>query len=236
MEEKRRIRLLRADEIECRVSTVTEKGISLLLYKDARVDQNILDETFGIMGWQRTHERIGDALFCSIHIRDEDGGWITKQDVGVESFAEPIKGAASDAFKRAAFNVGVGRELYTAPFIWIPIEKVSIKQEKGKNVVKNKFHVSVIQYEEGKAVISGVEIQNEKGEIVYSYGIRKKSDGTKDFISEYQVKQIRKEMERTGVSEAAICQRYKITSIRQMDQGIFERVIEALRKTKGAAA
>ncbi|WP_228370420.1 hypothetical protein [Gottschalkia acidurici] len=44
------IRTLRADEIECRVQTVKQNGCSLLLFKDARCDMKILDETFGIMG------------------------------------------------------------------------------------------------------------------------------------------------------------------------------------------
>ena len=58
-----RIRLLRADEIECRIGTVSEKGLSLLLYKDARADMRILDETFGPMNWQRKHEVIGGSLY-----------------------------------------------------------------------------------------------------------------------------------------------------------------------------
>ena len=69
------VRLLRADEIECRVSMVSEKGVALLLYKDARADQNILDETFGIYGWKREHLFMGDALFCTVSIRDDNGEW-----------------------------------------------------------------------------------------------------------------------------------------------------------------
>lgn len=113
-------RLLKADEIECRIASIKEKGLSLLLYKDARVDQNILDETVGSMSWQRRHEVINGNLFCSvgIHCKELDE-WIWKQDVGVESYTEKEKGQASDAFKRACFNWGIGRELYTAPFIWI---------------------------------------------------------------------------------------------------------------------
>lgn len=120
---KRMFRLLKADEIECRVSTINEKGLTLLLYKDARVDQNILDETVGPERWQRTHTVINDNLFCSVGIRfdsDNQHEWVWKQDVGVESNTEKEKGQASDAFKRACFNWGIGRELYTAPFIWIP--------------------------------------------------------------------------------------------------------------------
>lgn len=109
---------LRADEIECRVAQAKETGVSLLLYKDARCDQNILDETVGAMNWQRYHKRenancvvsIWDALKC---------GWVSKEDTGTESNTEKEKGLASDSFKRACFNWGIGRELYTAPFIWV---------------------------------------------------------------------------------------------------------------------
>ena len=107
----KKIRELRADEIEVRVGVVRKNGISLLLYKDARCDMNILDETFGIAGWQRKHELINGALFCTVSIKDENGEWISKQDVGVESYTEAVKGAASDSFKRACFNIGIGREL-----------------------------------------------------------------------------------------------------------------------------
>lgn len=112
------IRLLRADEIECRVSTINEKGLSLLLFKDARVDQRILDETFTPFGWRRTHQCIDGKLYCTVEVWDSaKGQWVAKQDVGTESYSEKEKGQASDSFKRACFNWGVGRELYTAPFI-----------------------------------------------------------------------------------------------------------------------
>ena len=64
------IRLLRADEIECRVASISEKGLSLLLFKDARVDQKILDETFTPFGWRRTHQSIDGNLYCTVEIWD----------------------------------------------------------------------------------------------------------------------------------------------------------------------
>lgn len=113
-------RMLKAEEIECRVGTINGRGCSLLLYKDARVDMKILDETYGVGNWQRTHEVINDNLFCTIEIwNDRINQWVKKQDVGTESYTEKEKGEASDSFKRAGFNVGIGRELYTSPFIWI---------------------------------------------------------------------------------------------------------------------
>ncbi len=105
--EQNRIRLLKADEIECRIAMINEKGLSLLLYKDARVDQKILDETFGIFGWKRSHQCIDGNLYCTVEILDRDSGeWIAKQDVGTMSCSEKEKGQASDSFKRACFNGG----------------------------------------------------------------------------------------------------------------------------------
>ena len=126
------IRLLKAEEIECRISTISEKGLSLLLFKDARVDQKILDEIFTPYGWKRSHQSIDGNLYCTVEIWDkEKQQWIAKQDVGTTSYAEKEKGQASDSFKRACFNIGIGRELYTAPFIWIPAVHANI-QRKGK--------------------------------------------------------------------------------------------------------
>ena len=123
--EQKKIRLLNANEIECRVATAGEKGVSLLLYKDARVDQKILDETFGPFGWKRSHQSIDGNLYCTVEILDKESGiWVAKQDVGTTGFAEKEKSQASDSFKRACFNWGIGRELYTAPFIWVPANKI----------------------------------------------------------------------------------------------------------------
>ena len=123
------IRLLNADEIECRIAVINEKGLNLLLYKDARVDQRILDETFGMFGWKRSHQSIDGNLYCTVEIRDrETGEWIAKQDVGTTGYAEKEKSQGSDSFKRACFNWGIGRELYSAPFIWIPASRVQIQK------------------------------------------------------------------------------------------------------------
>lgn len=141
-------RKLRASEIEARVATVTDKGCSLLLYKDARVDQNILDETVGCLNWKRSHQLIGDRLYCTVEIWDKDKGqWISKQDVGTESYTEKEKGQASDSFKRACFNLGIGRELYTAPFIWINAKDVTLQSRNGKNTTYDKFSVESIGYD-----------------------------------------------------------------------------------------
>lgn len=164
-------RKLRACEIEARVSTVSEKGCSLLLYKDARVDQNVLDETVGAENWKRSHQLIGNNLYCTVDIWDsEKQQWVSKQDVGTESYTEKEKGQASDSFKRACFNWGIGRELYTAPFIWIDASKAKVDQYQGKWTTKERFDVLEIAYDE-LGNISYLKIVNDKSrETVYTYG------------------------------------------------------------------
>ena len=104
--EQKKIRLLRPDEIECRIGSISEKGLSLLLFMDARAAQNILDETFTPFGWRRTHQEIGGRLYCTVEVWDEEKKqWISKQDVGTESFAEKEKGAAGMVGLETAFGV-----------------------------------------------------------------------------------------------------------------------------------
>lgn len=160
---------LRADEIDCRIATINEKGLTLLLYKDARCDMNILDETVGAFNWKREHCR--DNANCIVSIWDEDKKqWIGKEDVGTESNTEAIKGLASDSFKRACFNWGIGRELYTAPFIWISKDDCNIMQRKdGKWMSYDKFCVKEISIEDKK--IKALSIYNiSKQGVVYTFG------------------------------------------------------------------
>ena len=160
------IRLLKPNEIECRTATINAKGLSLLLYKDARVDQRILDETFGAFGWKRSHQCIDGNLYCTVEIYNrESGEWVSKQDVGTTGYTEKEKSQASDSFKRACFNWGIGRELYSAPFIWIPADKTSIQMKEGQNREKRYYcndHFSVysIQYNDEKEIQSLVIIDN----------------------------------------------------------------------------
>lgn len=167
-------RELRADEIEVRVQSVqkgTNVGAILLLYKDARCDMNILDETVGITKWQRNHELIDGKLFCNVSIYDDElKQWITKQDVGTESNTEAEKGQASDAFKRACFNWGIGRELYTAPFTYTKLAEGEYRDDKGKLKLSKgvKFKVLEIEYKNRK--ISKLRIVDKKGNYRFSYG------------------------------------------------------------------
>lgn len=164
------IRLLTADEIECRPQSISAKGCVLLLYKDARTDMALLDETFGNGNWQRSHEVINGNLFCNIDVWDKEKScWVRKQDVGVESNTEKEKGQASDAFKRAGFNVGIGRELYTAPFIWINLNADEIDNRNNKTNLKSgvKFYVKSIKYNDQRA-ISDLVIVDDKGKERYA--------------------------------------------------------------------
>src|SRR5699024_10941725 len=177
------IRLLKANEIECRIGTFKEgKGISLLLYKDARVDMRILDEVFGFDGWEREHQLIDGKLFCTVRVWSEKRNcWISKQDVGTESNTEKEKGQVSDSFKRACFNLGIGRELYTSPFIWIPSSMGYSKYEK--------FEVKEIGYNEDRE-INMLVIVDSKGKECFRLG--NKSQTNKREVTETMVKALYK--------------------------------------------
>lgn len=156
------LRLLKPNEIDVRVGSINEKGATLLLYKDARVDMNILDETVGVGGWQRKHYELKGHIYASVGVKIDDE-WVWKDDVGTESVSEATKGESSDSFKRACFNWGIGRELYTAPFTWISADNyTSFKNPKtGKLGTYDKFVVVSIMYDESRE-ISYLVIKNDK--------------------------------------------------------------------------
>ena len=155
---------LKANEIDVRIAQVKQNGVSLLLYKDARVDQNILDEKYGAFGWQRDHKELKGNIYCGISIFDDKKGiWVTKWDCGKESFSESEKGEASDSFKRAGFNWGIGRELYTSPFIWVAKANIKDSGKKDKYnkpvyTCSDKFVVEAIQITDKE--ITGLAIKN----------------------------------------------------------------------------
>lgn len=229
------IRLLKAEEIDVRVGAIYEKGITLLLYKDARVDMNILDETYGPMNWKRKHVMYGDAMFCEVLIKDENTDkWVSKMDLGTPSFSEPLKGASSDAFKRACTNWGIGRELYTAPFIWIPIDKVEVKEgDKGKKTVKDSFIVQTIQYDEKKRCITGLVICNQKSQVVFQY-MDLKQDRTK--INKEQSAALLEELRRTGISLSAVLKKHKLNKLSDMSPELWAIAMEAMKNTADKAA
>ena len=174
------IRLLGKEDIDVRVAQTTTFGgkvqVSLLLYKDARVDMKILDELFTPMGWKRTHKLIGDRLYCQVEVWDaEKKEWIVKEDVGVESNTEAEKGQASDSFKRACVNWGIGRELYTAPKVKVELnEKEYTKDQNGRIKVWASFSVSAIKYDKKTRTITDLEIVDNFGRVRFSMSAGKK--------------------------------------------------------------
>lgn len=229
------IRTLKANEIECRIGMVNAKGISLLLYKNARVDMQILDECFGVFGWKRTHSCIDGNLYCSIEIRDSNTGeWISKEDVGVSAFTEKEKSQASDAFKRAAVNVGIGRELYSAPFIWIPANKVNIQQKNDKFYCSDHFAVGAIEYNENREISSLSIVRVSDGEVVYQmYPLRTGSPAkAEQRISAEMIQQLYSELDRTGIDIDTVLRRYGIYNIQEMSEQTYQKAMNSLQKTK----
>lgn len=174
------IRLLSKEDIDVRVAQTNiynNNGqqvvkVNLLLYKNARVDMKILDELFTPMGWKRTHKLIGDRLYCCVEVFNEKTGeWICKEDVGVESNTEAEKGQASDSFKRACVNWGIGRELYTAPRISVELtDKEYTRGQDGKIRVGATFGVKSIGYDTNSRTITSLEIQDRFGNVRFSMG------------------------------------------------------------------
>ena len=164
------IPLLQANDIDVRIQSFKNNAVILLLYKDARVDMRILDDVFGPLGWQRTHEVIAGNLFCNIDIWDDiNKCWVRKQDVGKESNQDAEKGQASDSFKRASTNVGIGRELYTSPFIYVKLAADEIDTQRNKPKASVKFTVKDIGYNERKE-INRLIIVDSKGKTRFEMG------------------------------------------------------------------
>ena len=242
-----KFRKLKASEIDARVATVTASGCSLLLYKDARADMNLLDETVGCLNWKREHQIIGDRLYCTVSIWDEKKNqWISKQDVGTESYTEKEKGQASDSFKRACFNFGLGRELYTAPFIWIPNSKCNITEKNGKGTTYDRFIVDDIGYDED-GNINRLVIRNtgsaysKRNDIVYQLGeaqteeekTQAKYDKTaKEKITDMHVKSIRTTIEKNPekMTEEGLCKYFKIKKLEDMTMEQLQEYIRLMNE------
>lgn len=175
-------RRLNADEIECRVQSNKDNGCILLLYKNARCDMNILDETVGQMNWQRDHKELKGVMYAGVGIyNDERSEWVWKWDCGSESNTDAQKGEASDSFKRACVNWGIGRELYTAPFIWINRNDYEVIDK--TNRCKDSFRVGEIGYDDAGS-ISYLTIFNKRTDKkVYSYSTGKKETPIKGYPS-----------------------------------------------------
>ena len=222
-------RTLRADEIEIRPGS----GNCMLLYKNARVDQNILDETVGQFGWKPYYTRIDGKLYCTLSIRDpESGEWISKQDVGTPSKIEGEKGEVSDALKRAAFCFGIGRELYSSPKIEIP-----------RNLQIGKLSVREIDYDENRKIVKLV-IVNGKGQVAFTYLEENKQisqvaaapENTDQKIDADQIKELIAEVCRTGTSMPSLLTYCKVARVEDISQGYYTVVMKELaqRQTKAS--
>lgn len=151
------IRDLRADEISVRVQSIYKNKALLLLYKDARVDMSILNETFGVGFWKREHRIEGDYLICRVSVYNSKiNEWAHYEDVGIEGNYQKEKSLFSDAFKRACFNIGIGIELYTAPKIVVILTDEEVQYQNKIN-----FHVSELKIVDKNIV--GLTIRDANG-------------------------------------------------------------------------
>lgn len=222
-----KFRLLKAEEIDCRVGTVKKdgSGFSLLLYKDARVDQSILDETVGPMNWQKHYSR--DNANCIVSIWDsEKKQWIEKEDTGTESNTEAEKGLASDSFKRACFAWGIGRELYTAPFIWI----------NGQCDKYAKYFVSSIEYDEARN-IKQLTVVDEDGKEVYSFPKKSNKAASKpkeatvtlgETITPEEKANILHELNRTHVMIDTVLDMCKVKSLDDIPRSTYPKLYKSM--------
>jgi hypothetical protein len=215
---------LKASEIDCRIATVKPNGISLLLYKDARVDQNILDETVRPFNWQRSHEVIDGNLYCTVSIYDtEKGIWVSKQDVGKESYTEKEKGQASDSFKRACFNWGIGRELYTAPFIWINSDNCNINGTE----CNDRFIVDQIVIED--KTIKALSIKNKNtGKIVYTMGKPAEQPVTPHTLDASHVATLQACIQSHGQTVENVCKAFKVKSLEELNIEQFDYLMKRM--------
>lgn len=224
-----KFRTLKASEIDCRIQSIGQNktgavGTTILLYKDARVDMNILDETVGAMNWQRGHSVIDGNLYCTISIWDEEKEqWIAKSDVGTESNTEKEKGQASDSFKRAGFNWGIGRELYSAPFVYIQLDKSEYKERNGKLTSNAKFKVKDIAYDESRNIVRLIVVDS-KGKVRYTLGENVQQQ-TKETVYNWQTLKAR--ATQGGISEEElvryVTETFKISKPSELKQEHYQQ-------------
>lgn len=222
--------LLQANEISCRVQQISEKGLSLLLYVTSRDGQKRLDEKFGELGWQDRYEVIDGDLYCIISVWDsEKKMWISKEDVGTASYTAKEKGRASDAFKRACVKHGIGRELYTAPYIWIPSNYCNIKTDSnGKTSTRDKFFVNRIAYTSDRK-IDELEIVNQNMDVVFKQYPSQKIDDIK-----YSV--LLEKLKEAHVTMESAAELFRVDTLQELDINQWNRLIRKLEVTIAANA
>lgn len=217
--------LLQANEISCRVQQISESGLSLLLYVTSRDGQKRLDEKYGPLGWQDRYEVIDGDLYCVISAWDDEKKmWISKEDVGTASYTAKEKGRASDAFKRACVKHGIGRELYTAPFIWIPEKFCNIKPDKnGKLTTRDKFFVNSITYTSDQK-IDELEIIDQDMNIVFKQYPSQR-------IDEIKYKVLKDKLKEAEVSSDRIVELFHVNTLQEMDINQWNKCMRKLEVT-----
>lgn len=214
--------------------------MQLLLYKDSRCDKRILDETFGVEGWKNHYVEIKGNLFCTIEIWDAlNKQWVAKTDCGVESFSEKEKGEASDAFKRAGFNIGIGRELYTKIFIFVPCK--TCKNDKGKWELEDKFlkfYVKELIVDEESEKITHLVIEDNNGNVVFTYPktssmapATPKNEERKT-ITEAQAKLLYMKADRDKDLLAKVCKEYGYKATKEIEIEKFDEIIGKIERLK----
>lgn len=232
------------NEIDLRVGSTNDKGFQLLLYKDARVDMNILDETVGQFNWTKEFYQVKNTLMCKVGINANFGYlynehkeplFIYKSDAGDESNTEAIKGEASDSFKRACFNWGIGRKLYTSPFVWI-------NKDENNDPKKSHYLVKDIDYNE-KEITKLVIINEKTKQVVYSYGNSspKIQHEEKPQVDTQTVLKDRTELyaivlkkygEDVGTFNSWLSRKYGVGSLKELPDDKVGEVLAIMRKAK----
>ena len=227
---ERDIRLLRPDDIEVRIQSVNKGGARLLLYKNARVDMSILDETFGPMNWKREHNL--DNRNCTVSVWDpEKNQWISKEDTGTESNMEAQKGLASDSFKRACFNWGIGRELYTAPDMFVYKSDLKTFNASGdRYLCFDKFRVTDIQYD-GRTIVK-VSVLDENNQKVITFGESvKKAEKPKEEqpVTQANIEALKKAADKKGMNISVVLAMAGVESLEGITPSEYNDAVAVIR-------
>jgi hypothetical protein len=173
---------LTVEEIDFRIQSINKGGYATILaYKDARVDINRLNTICGRLGWSRSHSR--ENQNCTVSIWDEGNKhWVSKEDTGTESFTEAAKGLASDSFKRACFNWGIGIELYDYPVISVKLNQDEFKVDgnRAKQTWNLKLKDWVWRVDHINSNVTYIACKDQKGEVRFSWGSAAKKSVTEN--------------------------------------------------------
>lgn len=166
---------LSIEDIDFRIQSINKGGYATILaYKDARVDINRLNEVCGVLGWKREHTR--DNKNCIVSIWNEEiKQWVSKEDTGTESMAEAQKGLASDSFKRACFNFGIGIELYDYPIISVKLKK-GVEWDLFNDKPKQLFGLKLKEWIWGSKFVDGkltmLAAKDQEGELRFNWKLK----------------------------------------------------------------